>query len=40
MALGEDPPELDALARILPRHPFEVLDERVLAVGDHGLCCV
>ena len=29
----EHSPELNAFARILPRHPFEVLDERILAVG-------
>ena len=37
VALGNDPPELDPFARILTRHPLEVLDERRLAVGDHRI---
>jgi hypothetical protein len=33
-AVGQDPPTLDALAWILPRHTLEVSDERGLAVRD------
>ena len=34
MVFREHSPELNAFARILPRHPVEVLDEGSLAVGD------
>ena len=33
----EDPPELDTLPRVLLSHSLEVLDERFLAVRDHGI---
>ena len=34
VALGDHPLELDSLARVLRRHPLEVVDERLLAVAD------
>ena len=34
VSLRDDPLELDLLARILVRHALEVVDERLLAVGD------
>ena len=34
VAFGDRTLELDALARILARHLLEVVDERLLAVGD------
>jgi hypothetical protein len=37
LTIGQHPPKLDALPRVLPRHPFEVRNERVLAVGDHRI---
>jgi hypothetical protein len=35
ITFGDDPPELDALPRILARHPFKVLDERRFTVRNH-----
>ena len=32
--VGQDSPEFDAFAGVLPSHTFEVFDERDLSVGD------
>ena len=34
---GQHSPELNALARVLASHAFELLDERILPVGDHRI---
>ena len=38
VALAENPHEVHPFARVLPRHPLEIGDERRLAVGHEGLC--
>src|SRR5260221_14130955 len=37
IALGQDAPELDALAGIFARHAFEIVDEGLLAVAHAGV---
>jgi len=37
VSLGDHALEVHALARILPGHPLEVLDERLLAIGHLGI---
>jgi hypothetical protein len=38
VTFGNRANELDLLGGVLIGHPFEVLDERLLAVADMGLC--
>ena len=35
--VGEHSPELNMFARIVARHAFELLDERILALGHHRI---